>query len=677
MADLKIKRSPSVESNDRAWLQVYDDINEIINAVNNKSGTESRTKGTLGNDGDIRLFKDSDATKYFIEGKFKDGWAKRELLFTDTDETYQSEIINTSETENYVRKDGTVAFTAVVGGVDPTASSHLSTKGYVDTQVTAQDLDFQADSGGALNIDLDSETLTITGGNGIGTVGSGNAITINHDDTSSVSNADNSGTTFIQDLTFDTYGHVTARTSAAIPEYDPVGGVNTGVVDTSDTYSGGDPSANNFTSYFLRKDGGWANPLSTVLTFKTVSWVPSGGGTPYTTVADATDDTLTITAGTGIQVALTAADHTTISSTHSVGDGGLTQNNFTDADHSKLDGIAANANNYTHPSVNHIPTGGSSNQYLKYSSSGTAAWADLPVTSGANTLSDSTLPTTSGYAGVYKETSSQEIKFYSLKAGTNITLDKNNAGGEANSYIEISASATTVSNANWTGVPLAVANGGTGATSAGDARTNLSAAAANHNHDGTYAAASHSHSYASISGSTSNGVMIFSSGTTLATSSDLIYNAGTLTVNKTGNSDGIVRIEADEGDSNESHNPYLIFSQDGNEDQSAVYMTSNQLIISNSATASGGISIRTNSSSNDYSVGTERLLIESGGDFMPGGNGTQDFGSASKKLDIVYANGYYANDAAGLTATKSFTIGSNNHTVTIKGGIITGWDIFQ
>ena len=33
----------------------------------------------------------------------------------------------------------------------------------------------------------------------------------------------------------------------------------------------------------------------------------------------------------------------------SVGDGGLTQNNFTNADHSKLDGIAANANNYSFP----------------------------------------------------------------------------------------------------------------------------------------------------------------------------------------------------------------------------------------------------------------------------------------------------------------------------------------
>ena len=37
--------------------------------------------------------------------------------------------------------------------------------------------------------------------------------------------------------------------------------------------------------------------------------------------------------------------------TYSVGDGGLTQVNFTTADNTKLDGIAASANNYTLPST--------------------------------------------------------------------------------------------------------------------------------------------------------------------------------------------------------------------------------------------------------------------------------------------------------------------------------------
>ena len=62
-------------------------------------------------------------------------------------------------------------------------ASQQSIKAYVDSQVTAQDLDFQGDSGGALSIDLDSETLTIAGGTGIDTVGSGNSITAAIDST--------------------------------------------------------------------------------------------------------------------------------------------------------------------------------------------------------------------------------------------------------------------------------------------------------------------------------------------------------------------------------------------------------------------------------------------------------------------------------------------------------------
>ena len=61
--------------------------------------------------------------------------------------------------------------------------SQQSVKAYVDTQITAEDLDFQADSGGALSIDLDSETLTFTGGTGIDTSGSGNAVTFAIDST--------------------------------------------------------------------------------------------------------------------------------------------------------------------------------------------------------------------------------------------------------------------------------------------------------------------------------------------------------------------------------------------------------------------------------------------------------------------------------------------------------------
>jgi hypothetical protein len=62
-------------------------------------------------------------------------------------------------------------------------ATQQSIKAYVDSQVTAQDLDFQGDSGGALSVDLDSQTFTIAGGTGIDTAGSGQTLTVNIDST--------------------------------------------------------------------------------------------------------------------------------------------------------------------------------------------------------------------------------------------------------------------------------------------------------------------------------------------------------------------------------------------------------------------------------------------------------------------------------------------------------------
>ncbi len=62
-------------------------------------------------------------------------------------------------------------------------ATQQSIKAYVDAQLTAQDLDFQGDSGGALSIDLDSETLDIAGGTGIDTSGSSNTLTVAIDST--------------------------------------------------------------------------------------------------------------------------------------------------------------------------------------------------------------------------------------------------------------------------------------------------------------------------------------------------------------------------------------------------------------------------------------------------------------------------------------------------------------
>ena len=73
------------------------------------------------------------------------------------------------------------------------------------------------------------------------------------------------------------------------------------------------------------------------------------------------------------------------------------------ADKKKLDGIAEGANNYSHPTTasnKHIPSGGSSGQYLKYKSSGEAQWATPTAAEiGAATSSHSHNAATQSAAG--------------------------------------------------------------------------------------------------------------------------------------------------------------------------------------------------------------------------------------------------------------------------------------
>ena len=93
-------------------------------------------------------------------------------------------------------------------------ATQQSIKAYIDAQNTAQDLDFQGDSGGALSIDLDSETLDIAGGTGITTVGSSNTLTVNLDDTAVSAGSYGSGTA-IPVLTIDAQGRITAASTAS------------------------------------------------------------------------------------------------------------------------------------------------------------------------------------------------------------------------------------------------------------------------------------------------------------------------------------------------------------------------------------------------------------------------------------------------------------------------------
>ena len=63
-----------------------------------------------------------------------------------------------------------------VSGSDDTLASAKAIKTYVDTQITAEDLDI-SDGSSTIAIDLDSETLSLLGGTGVSSTASGNGVT--------------------------------------------------------------------------------------------------------------------------------------------------------------------------------------------------------------------------------------------------------------------------------------------------------------------------------------------------------------------------------------------------------------------------------------------------------------------------------------------------------------------
>ena len=161
---------------------------------------------------------------------------------------------------------------------------------------------------------------TITAGSGLSGGGTGD-VTLSHADTSSVSNSDNSGNTFIQDITFDTYGHVQSVGTGTVS-------VGNGTLTVQGTGALGGSGT------FTANQSGNA---TISISHDDTSSQASVNGSGRTYIQDVTLDTY------GHVTGLATATETVTDTTYSVGDGGLTQKNFTSTLKTKLDGIASGA----------------------------------------------------------------------------------------------------------------------------------------------------------------------------------------------------------------------------------------------------------------------------------------------------------------------------------------------
>jgi phage protein U len=203
---------------------------------------------------------------------------------------------------------------------------------------------------------------TYSAGSGLSLSGT----TFSHTDTSSQGSSNNSGRTYIQDITLDTYGHVTGLKTAT----ETVTNTDTNTVtsirrDNTGTYRTGNINLVGGTNVTISEGSAGVFTITSTDTNTTYSVGAGGltqqnftttlknkldGITAGATPTDTTNVVKALTAGTNVAISSTGViSSTDTNTTYSVGAGGLTQQNFTTTLKNKLDGIAASANNYSFP----------------------------------------------------------------------------------------------------------------------------------------------------------------------------------------------------------------------------------------------------------------------------------------------------------------------------------------
>jgi len=208
-------RQSSINDGDTVTAALFNnEYNQLLAAFNNASGhkhdgtsAEGPVIGLIGDAGlttplnKILIDTTNDHVEFYVDVsgtstqqfRLQDG-AIVPITTNDIDLGTSSLQFKDSFFDGTVTLDGLVIGSAAsitdvdtdlsaVSGNDDTVASAKAIKTYVDAQVTASDLDFSGDTGGNQAIDLDSQSLTLTGGTGIDTTGSAQTMTFAIDST--------------------------------------------------------------------------------------------------------------------------------------------------------------------------------------------------------------------------------------------------------------------------------------------------------------------------------------------------------------------------------------------------------------------------------------------------------------------------------------------------------------
>jgi len=204
---------------------------ETINLADNIILLNSNEAGTPSQNSGIEVERGTSTNKTLVWDESADKW-------TIGSETFVAATVEANLTGNVTGNSAGTHTGAVVGNASTATtlatartislagdvSGSASFNGSADVSITATIADdshahiisnvdgLQA----ALDAKADDATTVSAGGGLTGGGAIGGNITISHADTSSQASVDNSGTTFIQDITLDTYGHITAIGSATV-----------------------------------------------------------------------------------------------------------------------------------------------------------------------------------------------------------------------------------------------------------------------------------------------------------------------------------------------------------------------------------------------------------------------------------------------------------------------------